>query len=380
MSSSFWTPSRRGLIGGAGAALLAPSALADAPALVRAIALARDEEGVRLDLDLSRPVRPSAFFLSGPDRFVVDLPAARVATGAGAAGQGPGAGFVLRYRYAPRPDGSARIVLDLSAPAALHGAPAAPSRTLRFSLSAPGGGPVALEPAAPATRGARRTIVIDAGHGGRDPGAVGVTGVREKDVVLDAALMLREALEARGRYDVVLTRDADAFIPLPDRVRIARDARADLFVSLHADASPNAGAAGASVYTLSERGEDRARAMMDTQNWTLDTGPAVRGVVSDILVDLAQRETTNRSAVFAQTLIGRLEGEAPLLANTHRSASFFVLLAPDVPAVLLEMGFLTNAADERRLADRRQRERIAEAAADAIDHYFAAPRTYMARA
>ncbi len=390
VTSLLWTPTRR-LVLAAGCALPAAHAYATDPAVVRAVRVEPTREGARLVVGLSRHVSPNAFFLDGPARFVVDLPDTRLALGA-ASGAGPGAGPVSRYRYAPRPDGGARLVLDLAAPATLSaqetGGRSSPG--LSFDLAAPGA--MRLEPqnaagAAAATApprqgsGRRRMIVIDAGHGGRDPGAIGVTGVREKEVVLDAALKLRDALEARGRYHVALTRDADLFIPLEQRVRFARQQGADLFVSLHADANQNAGAAGASVYTLSERGGLRARGMMETQNWEIDLGDAPRtGLVSQILTDLTQRETTNRSAAFAQTVIGELQGVAPLLANTHRNAGLFVLLAPDVPAVLLEMGFLTNATDERRLASDRERGRMADAVADAIDHYFAPPRTYMARA
>jgi N-acetylmuramoyl-L-alanine amidase len=169
-------------------------------------------------------------------------------------------------------------------------------------------------------------------------------------------------------------------LPLNERVKIARDNRADLFLSLHADSNPNPEARGASVYTLSERGGARARGVMDAQDWDVDTGEAPHSAqVQRILVDLAQRETTNRSADFAQTLIGQLGGAAPLLRNTHRNAGFFVLLAPDVPAVLVEMGFMTNAQDETRLTDPRARRRMMGALADAIDVYFAKSRAYAER-
>jgi N-acetylmuramoyl-L-alanine amidase len=195
--------------------------------------------------------------------------------------------------------------------------------------------------------------------------------------VLDAALKLREALESRGRYRVALTRDADRYVELEDRVRFARAQHADLFISIHADSHANREAQGASVYTLSERGADRAQGIMASQNWNLDLGDAPReGVARDILVDLAQRETTNRSAQFAQTLIPRLGEVAPLLRNTHRSAGFFVLLAPDVPAVLIETGFLSNVTDERRLSDPRARETMAEAMAGAVDGYFSGAQLY----
>jgi N-acetylmuramoyl-L-alanine amidase len=152
-----------------------------------------------------------------------------------------------------------------------------------------------------------------------------------------------------------------------------------LFISIHADSAPNREAQGVSVYTISERGEARAQNM--AQNWDIDFGAAARsGGARDILLDLYQRETTNRSAQFAQAVIPRLGEVAPLLRNTHRSAGFAVLLAPDVPAVLIETGFLSNVTDERRLADPRARQAMAEAMARAVDGYFAAPQLMAARA
>jgi len=374
-----------------GASLLGASALsgrawADAPAAIRGVQLEDSGAAVRVLMALDRPVMAhNAFFLSNPDRFVIDIAGAQWAMPSGSAGAGPGVGVVNGYRYAQRPDGAARLVLDLAAPARLtREERGRRSPELRFDIAATA--PFVAAPARPALEMPgrnvrRRTIVVDPGHGGHDPGAVGVSGVREKDVVLDAALKLRQALAAKGPYDVRLTRDADRFVPLEDRVRFARDQHADLFISVHADSHARAEASGASVYTLSERGANRAQNMMAAQNWDIDLGAAPRqGVVGDILVDLAQRETTNRSAEFAQTLIPRLAQVAPLLSNTHRSAGFFVLLAPDVPAVLIETGFLSNPADERRLNSSRERDAMADAMAGAVDAYFASPRTLMARA
>jgi N-acetylmuramoyl-L-alanine amidase len=325
---------------------------------------------------LDRPTTAETFFLSGPDRFVIDVANSQLALG-GQSGEGPGGGVVRRYRYGPRPNGDSRLVLDLEAPASIVRQEVGGRRSPALSFDLAPTAPYAAPPPPIERRGREaeiRNIVIDAGHGGRDPGAIGTTGVREKDVVLDAALKLRDALEHRGRYRVALTRDADRFVELEQRVRFARAQNAHLFISIHADSHANHEAAGASVYTLSEHGADRAQRMMAAQNWELDIG--ARGVTHDILVDLAQRETTNRSANFAQTVIPRIGQVAPLLRNTHRNAGFFVLLAPDVPAVLIETGFLSNPADERRLADPSARERLAEAMAGAVDAYFAAPALY----
>ncbi len=367
-----------------GAVALPGHAWADVPATIRALLVQQSGAGARLTVALDRAVAARTFFLSGPDRFVIDLANTRLALPQGASGEGAGSGVVSRYRYAPRPDGASRVVLDLAAPASLVRQDLGGRHTREISFDLVQNAPLAAAPPARELLGRsapRRTIVVDAGHGGRDPGAIGVTGVREKDVVLDAALQLRAALESRGRYRVALTRDADRYVPLEDRVSFARAQNADLFISVHADSHANEDACGASVYTLSERGANRAQGMMAAQNWDIDIGAAPRqGVVGDILVDLAQRETTNRSAQFAQTVIPLLGQVSPLLTNSHRNAGFFVLLAPDVPAVLIETGFLSNVADERRLADPRARQDLAEAMAGAVDAYFTAPQIYAAGA
>jgi N-acetylmuramoyl-L-alanine amidase len=366
-----------------GGAALSGQAWADPPNLIQRLLVEPSGELARLVVTAQRQAQCTTFFLENPNRFVVDLASTQLALPQGGSGEGPGAGVVRRYRYGPRPGGASRVVLDLEAPAALLRQELGSRRNpeMRFDL-APTTPIVAPAPREMMGRDApRRTIVIDAGHGGRDPGAVGTTGVREKDVVLDAALQLRDALEARGPYRVALTRDADHFVELEQRVQFARTQNADLFISIHADSHARAEASGASVYTLSERGATRAQNIMAAQNWDIDLGQAPRtGVVGDILVDLAQRETTNRSAQFAQTLIPRLAQVSPLLTNTHRNAGFFVLLAPDVPAVLIETGFLSNPADERRLSDPRARQAMAEAMAGAVDAYFEGPRLYAARA
>jgi N-acetylmuramoyl-L-alanine amidase len=347
---------------------------------VRAVLVQASGVAARVTVALDRPTTATTFFLSDPNRFVIDLANSHIALPQGASGEGPGGGVVRRYRYAPRPDGISRLVLDLEAPASIVRQELGGRRSPEISFDLAPTAPFVPAPAPverPGRSGQRRTIVVDAGHGGRDPGAVGVTGVREKDVVLDAALKLRDALESRGQYRVALTRDADRFIELEDRVHFARTQNADLFISIHADSNPNRDATGASVYTLSERGAARAQNMIGAQNWDLDLGDAPRqGVTHDILVDLTQRETTNRSGQFAQTVIPRLGQVAPLLRNTHRNAGLFVLLAPDVPAVLIETGFLSNVTDERRLADPRAREAMAGAMAGAVDAYFASPQLY----
>ncbi len=215
----------------------------------------------------------------------------------------------------------------------------------------------------------RKLVVIDAGHGGHDPGAQSGE-VDEKDITLAAALHLRRQLERSGRYRVVMTRSTDVFVPLEQRVRIARRAGADLFIALHADsAGAEATTHGASVYTLSDHGVTRVNQVLDGHEWfnhAARNDPAVNG----ILLDLTQRSTLNRSNVFAQLLVDRLSAKVDLLPKSHRDAGYFVLLAPDVPAVLLEMGFISNPADTARLTDPVQRNRLMDAVADAIDAFF----------
>lgn len=363
-----------------GGAALSGRAWADAPAAVRGVLVQQSGPAARVTIALDRQANARTFFLENPNRFVIDLADTRLALPQGASGEGPGAGVVRRFRYAQQPNGVSRLVLDLEAPARVLRQDLGGRRSPELSFDIAPTAPFAPPPLREGARTGRRTIVVDAGHGGRDPGAIGrVAGVREKDVVLDAALQLRQALEARGQYRVALTRDADRYVPLEDRLNFARTQNADLFISIHADSNANTEATGASVYTISERGEARAQNM--SENWDIDLGDAPRqGVAHDILLNLYQRETTNRSAEFAQTVIPRLGQVAPLLRNTHRNAGLYVLLAPDVPAVLIETGFLSNVTDERRLSDPRARQAMAGAMAEAVDAFFATPQMYAAGA
>jgi N-acetylmuramoyl-L-alanine amidase len=223
-------------------------------------------------------------------------------------------------------------------------------------------------------------IVIDAGHGGKDPGAQG-QDAREKDVTLAAAKALKARLEQKGRYKVVLTREKDVFVPLEQRVRIARKAGADLFISLHADAGSDPSLRGASVYTLSENGSDRiAKKVMakDTRFGEIKL-PGPDRSVNQILLDLTQRATRNQSATFAQLLLNEVDEDFTLLRGSHRDAGFVVLLAPDVPAVLLEMGFMTNPEDEKVLTNPAARKRMMSAVADSIDGYFSQNAKYASK-
>jgi N-acetylmuramoyl-L-alanine amidase len=315
-------------------------------------------------------------------RIVIGLPNVSVSGDLQGAGQGlvkrwvideAGGGARLRLDLAgkaevrrrfllPPGDGALayRYVIDLKAVDGASAAPATPKLTL------------VSNPVKAAPLRLKKVIVIDAGHGGKDPGSLGAS-VYEKDVTLAAAKALKARLEKSGRFQVVMTRETDTFIPLEARVQIARRADADLFISMHADSGPDVATRGASVYTLSEKGTERVARVLEKDDWLMKASlPGRDRAVSQILLDLSQRATKNRSAAFAQLLLERVGEETTLLRRSHRDAGFIVLLAPDVPAVLLEMGFITNVDDERLLSNATSRARVVNAVGDAIESYFAA--------
>ena len=215
-------------------------------------------------------------------------------------------------------------------------------------------------------------IVIDPGHGGRDPGAIGAKGTQEKIITTAAAKELAVRLRKSGKYTVILTRSADSYVEHAERLRIARKGQADLFISIHADSTANKSARGASVYTLANRAKGRQKRIVNTQNWIMDVDLSTQSdPVGDILVDLAQRKTESQSDAFAELLLSELSGQIDLVGNSHRQAGYYVLLAPDVPAVLLELGFLSNAQDEKLLLDIKHRGKIFDGVERAIDRYMA---------
>jgi N-acetylmuramoyl-L-alanine amidase len=237
--------------------------------------------------------------------------------------------------------------------------------------------PAVLPPGQPVAGDDARipTIVLDPGHGGKDPGAIGANGTMEKDVNLQMAKQLKALLEATGRYKVVLTRTDDRLLPLRQRIEIARAAKADLFISMHADHNEKTDLRGASVYTLSETASDAEAAAVAARE---NKDGAITGVdlttqsatVTSILIDLAQRETKNLSARFASLLTDQLAERTLVLRDSHRFAGFVVLKALDVPSVLLELGYLSNPDDEAALSSKRHRRVVAKAIRDAIDRYF----------
>lgn len=344
---------------------------------VRAVRFGGDAERTRVVIDLDRSARGVVVEDGGQGRVILSL------SGVTPTRSLNGGGLGLVRDYAVTGGSGARLSLTLAGRAEIE----------RRFLLPPGDGvahyryvvdlkrtsaaPPPARAAATTPPNRRRTerplIVIDAGHGGSDPGASGSRS-REAAVNLAAAQALKAELERTGRYRVRLTRTDDTYVALPRRVSIARQADADLFISLHADAGADPATRGASVYTLSEQGAGRAvREFTRGENWRRELNlPGRDPSVDRILLDMTQRATQNRSAQFARLLLGRLEAiDRPMLRRSHRDAGLAVLLAPDVPAVLLEMGFITNPEDERLLTDERSRRNMMRAVAQGIDRYFA---------
>jgi N-acetylmuramoyl-L-alanine amidase len=259
-------------------------------------------------------------------------------------------------------------------PAALHAAMAANRRhdsTPHTTSSTP-----------TKARSAVPLVMLDPGHGGKDPGAIGVSGTFEKHVALATALELKRRLEAGGRYRVELTRTRDTFIPLDDRVDRAQHNGASLFVSMHADALSDHSVRGASVYTLAQTASDsQTAALARTENsadrfigrqWR-DTSPEV----AQILASLVRQETRVGSVQIARTMVGNLDQDLPMLPNPARHAGFVVLKAADIPSVLVEMGFMSNPRDEAALRQEGHRKMVAQAMERAVDAFFAS-RAHMA--
>lgn len=377
--------------------LLAGPAMAEA--VISRLQVVSGNERTRVTLDLSQKVEPHAFLLADPYRAVIDLPQVtfRWTEALPAPPDGPVAGF----RHGLFRPGTSRLVIDLRQPMRFVQAqtvePAqgqgwklvidlAPTSREAFlqavATPPPSPPPPAARPAPPSQDGqmprradGRRTVVLDPGHGGIDPGTTGVGGILEKALTLDIAQDLKRVLEASGRYHVVLTRTNDSFIRLRERIALARSSRAEIFLSLHADALGDASFRGMTVYTLSDKASDaEAEALAQREN----KAELIAGVdlsdespeVASILIDLAQRETMNLSARLAGQLVQELSREAQLLRNGHRFAGFAVLKAPDVPSALIELGYLSNRQDAQQLTQTQYRRRLGQAVLRALDQFF----------
>jgi len=365
-------------------------AMADTPPRVTDVRFGGSPDRTRVVIDSDAPLKYHVFLLAaGTQRIVIDLPRVRWSIDGltTESGSGKGDGVVGSYRFAHNTATTSRLVLDLAEPAVVSRefvlSPKDDDKTYRIVMDLEAATSEAFAASATGDRAGPRPvaqkvvrkplIVIDPGHGGKDPGASSKSGLREKDVTLGVAAALREELMKSERYDVVLTRSTDVFIELEDRVTKARNLGADLFIALHADAGSKAETRGASVYTLSPEGEKRVEAARHKNDWILDVEVDSNRPeqVNQILADLVQRETKNQSARFAQTLAPALaEVGWPTLQNTHRKRGFYVLLSPDVPAVLLEMGFITNDQDAAMLVSETKRRKLVQGVASAIDAFF----------
>ena len=365
--------------------------------IVMGARLGRENDRTRFVVELSDPVAIRTFTLADPDRVVIDMPAVQWHL------NGPppvGMGSVRDLRYGLFRSGNSRIVIDLRAPVQVSDAVVlAPEQgygyrvvidllpTSRAVYDAHAGWPADLKAREAAaerlaalgsqtrTDARHKIIVLDPGHGGIDPGTNGINGSLEKDVVLDVGLRLARSLQKSG-FTVHMTRDSDVFVPLSERVRIARSWHADLFISLHADSNPDRSVNGLSVYTLSDRGSDKEAAALARKENQSDVVAGVdlsgeSSQVAPILIDLAQRDTLNRSNRFALAALDRLGGTTDILPREpHRSAAFVVLESPDVPAVLIELGYLSNADDAARMQSAAWRDGIAETLAGAVARQF----------
>ena len=380
-----------------GGTVRAPAASAEASVIATDMRIGGDDKQTRFVVDLNRKIDLVAFTLADPYRVVVDLPQTTFTLPAKAGEQARG--LVKAFRYGLIMQGGSRIVLDTKGPVRLEkafvldaaeGQPArlvldliATDRTSfmrNIALENRPAHSTSIKPseAPPKVDGdVRPLIVLDPGHGGIDTGTKGSGGELEKDVVLAFAQTLREKLESSGKYRVAMTRSDDTFIPLAERVRFARSRNAGLFISVHADALPRreGQAEGATVYTLSENASDAEAARLAEAENKADV---IAGVdlttepddVANILVDLAQRETKTFSMQFARTLVGELKAAARLHKHPLKSAGFKVLLAPDVPSVLLELGYMSTKDDLKQLTSATWRARTAQALAQAVDSFF----------
>lgn len=373
--------------------------MADAAGLPVATAarVAGDETRTRFVADLSSPVGYTVYVLANPYRVMIDLPEVefQLPDGAGSNTRG----LVGQFRFGPLGEGHSRIVLETEGPVLIEksfilppqaGQPArivvdivksteeAVAGKLKAAAeqSTASIDPVDETPPAGKPSDGRKTVVIDPGHGGIDPGAIGVRKTREKDVVLAFGLKLKQILEAAGNIDVVMTRSDDRFLTLKERVKVARDNQADLFIAIHADTVRGADVRGATIYTLSEKASDaEAEALAHKEN----RADIIAGVdleaeneqVTDILIDLVQRESKTHSLVFAKKAVSEMGPVTSFTGKPMRSAGFMVLKAPDVPSVLVELGYLSSRQDESQLSSEAWQQKVASAMARAVKTYFA---------
>lgn len=382
-------------------AALGPRPAQPAPATaVRDIRIATHGDSTRVVIDLNRRISFRQLTLDDPPRLAIDLP--EVAWEVSPAGDRRTVGLVRGLRFGRFRPGVSRIVLDLARPfevrrvfelppgdgqghrivTDLVARPNPPARVNGSTASPPSPLPqrqaaLTVVPPPPKQQSpARRIVVIDPGHGGIDPGAIGSGGAYEKDIVLAMGLELRRQLEATGRYLVVMTRDRDRIVRLRDRLQVARESDGELFVSLHADSLVKAPEVrGASVYTLSEQASNEEAERLASKENRADILAGIdlsdqEDIVTEILIDLAQRDANNKSIRLAELLVAELRTVGRMARQRRSQAGFVVLKSPDMPSALIELGYLSNAEDERALRDPDHVAGLAGAMVRAIDQYF----------
>lgn len=368
---------------------------AQAELQVHDVRIGVDSERTRFVVELSGTTEPRIFGLPDPYRVVIDLPEADF--GLPADKSEAGGGVIERMRYGQFQPGTSRLVLDLSGPAKIARNFILPPEgdkpwrlvldlvstdredfitAMRPTVTPPRPTEVPLRIGPGAGDDEVDVIVLDPGHGGIDPGASSPSGVLEKTMALDYAKEIKRQLEKSGKYTVILTRDRDVFLPLRERVRIARAAHADLFLSLHLNANGSRHVRGFSAYTLSERASDKEAAdLAEAEN----KSDIIGGVdldryssdVASILIDFAQSKTNEQSVAFARdSLVVEVGKLSKMLPRPWRAAGFAVLKAPDVPSVLIELGYVTNREEEKLLLQRDYRAKLSSTIVQAIEHYF----------
>lgn len=378
-------------------ACIPASAASGAPLEVMSYKMAGDAAHMRVVMNFDREPELKWLLLRGPHRLVIDLPDARFALDAKDL---KARGFIRNVRYGQMGEGVSRLILSAKGPFTIEkievlqnqdspgyrlvaDITAASERQFEEALAVQAQTtgstmtPKTDRLAEDKREGKRFTIVIDPGHGGVDGGAAGANGTIEKAITLAFAQELKARLAETGSYDIYMTREKDEFLRLDERVRIAREHEADLFISIHADTIRLQGVRGATVYTVSEKASDaEAQALADRENLS----DKLAGIeienenqeVADILIELIRRETHSFSMKFAQSLVGELSNSVGLINNPHRSAGFRVLKAPDVPSVLVELGYLSNPKDEEQLRDPDWRSKAADSISRAVASFAAA--------
>ncbi|AZV29872.1 N-acetylmuramoyl-L-alanine amidase [Pseudomonas syringae] len=352
---------------------------------IRNARLWRSDDKLRLVFDLSGPVSYKTFTLSTPERLIIDLSGASLS---GDFSQLTLSGTPIHsIRSGHFGQGNTRIVLDLSSPVQLNSFLLAPQdgqghRLVLDLMTASAGFPASVPRETPQEKSHPKRdimVVVDPGHGGKDPGAIGAKGEREKDVVLSIAQLLARRLKREKGFDVKLVRNDDFFVPLRKRVEIARQHKADMFISVHADAAPRLTASGASVYCLSEGGATSATARFMAQR---ENGVDLLGATSllnlkdkdpmlaGVILDMSMNATIAASLQLGSTVLGSLAGITTLHQKRVEQAGFAVLKSPDVPSILVETGFISNARDSQRLVTARHQQAVADGLFEGLQRYF----------